>query len=81
MHGENAAKDITALFKRDTGKQCRPRSDAADRGVWSGSTQFALNTDHLLIMIITNQTSLLLKKGPVQSVEVAESTRFERVKE
>ena len=27
--------------KRVTGKQCRPRSDAAERGVWSGSTLFA----------------------------------------
>ena len=26
------------------GKQCRPRSDAAERGVWSGSTLYALNT-------------------------------------
>ena len=25
----------------DIGKQCRPRSDAAERGVWSGSTLFA----------------------------------------
>ena len=24
----------------DIGKQCRPRSDAAERGVWSGSTLF-----------------------------------------
>ena len=30
--------------KRDIGKQCRPRSDAAERGVWSGSTLFALRT-------------------------------------
>ena len=30
--------------KRDTGKQCRPRSDAAESGIWSGSTLFALNT-------------------------------------
>ena len=27
--------------KRVTGKQCRPRSDAAERGVWSGSPLFA----------------------------------------
>ena len=27
----------------DIGKQCRPRSEAAERGVWSGSTLFALN--------------------------------------
>ena len=25
----------------DTGKQCRPRSDAAERGVWSGPSLFA----------------------------------------
>ena len=28
--------------KRDIGKEYRPRSDAAERGVWSGSTYFAL---------------------------------------
>ena len=27
--------------KSVTGKQCRPRSDAAERGVWSGSSQIA----------------------------------------
>ena len=27
--------------KRVTGKRCRPRSDAAERGVWSGSSLFA----------------------------------------
>ena len=27
--------------KRVLGKQCRPRSDAAERGVWSGSPLFA----------------------------------------
>ena len=26
-----------AFHKRDSGKQCRPRSDATERGVWSGS--------------------------------------------
>ena len=31
--------------KRDIGKQCRLRSDAAERGVWSGSTLFALNME------------------------------------
>ena len=30
--------------KRDISKQCRPRSDAAERGVWSGSTLFVLST-------------------------------------
>ena len=29
-----------ASHKRDIGKQCRPRSDAAKCGVWSGSTLF-----------------------------------------
>ena len=32
-----------ATHKRDTGKQCRPRSDAAVCGVWSGSTLFSLH--------------------------------------
>ena len=27
------------------GKQCRPRSDAAERGVWSESTLFASDTE------------------------------------
>ena len=31
-----------ASHKRDIGKQCRPRSDAAECGIWSGSTLFAL---------------------------------------
>ena len=29
-----------ASQKRDIGKQCRPRSDATERGVWSGPTLF-----------------------------------------
>ena len=32
-----------ASHKKDTDKQCRPRSDAAEYGVWSGSTLFALS--------------------------------------
>ena len=43
--------------KRNIGKQWRPRSDAAERGVWSGSTLFALNTcisvkhgDNIIVM-------------------------------
>ena len=31
--------------KRDIGKQCRPRSDAAERGVWSGSTLFVITLE------------------------------------
>ena len=30
-----------AYYKRDIYKQCNPRSDAAERGVWSESTLFA----------------------------------------
>ena len=33
-----------ASHKRDISKQCRPRWDAAERDVWSGSTLFALST-------------------------------------
>ena len=33
-----------ASHKRGIGKQYRPRSDAAERGVWSGSKLFAINT-------------------------------------
>ena len=33
-----------ASYKWDFGKQWRPRSDAAERGVWSGSTLFSLST-------------------------------------
>ena len=34
-----------ASHKRNIGKQCRPRSDAAERCVRSGSTLFALNSE------------------------------------
>ena len=34
-----------ASHKRDIGKQCKPWSDAANRGVRSGSTLFALRSD------------------------------------
>ena len=55
--------------KRGIGKQCRPWSDAAERGVWSGSTLFASNTRILpkkkkkkkkMEIIENNQTPLLL---------------------
>ena len=43
---QNAVLTHLSLFshKWDIGKQCRPRSDAAKRGVWSGSTLFALSS-------------------------------------
>ena len=31
--------------KRETGKHCRPWSDAAERDIWSESTLFALNSE------------------------------------
>ena len=34
-----------ASYKRDTDKQWRPWSDAAERGVWSGSILFALSSE------------------------------------
>ena len=36
-----AKKPYLSCFRTDIGKQCRPRSDAAERGVWSGFTLFA----------------------------------------
>ena len=32
------------MLKRVTGKQRKPKTDAAERGVWSGSKLFALKT-------------------------------------
>ena len=34
-----------ASHKRDIGKPCRPRSNVAERGVWSGTTLFALRSE------------------------------------
>ena len=42
-------------LKRETGKQCRARSDARERGVRSGSSLFALCTgiviNHIIVII------------------------------
>ena len=54
--------------KRDICKQCRPRSDAAEWNIWSGSTLFAFNTGiekknpKKRRSNKTNQTPLLLEK-------------------
>ena len=47
----------------DIGKQCRPRSDAAKLGVWSGSTLFAFKVGISIKYgnIMSKQTSLLLE--------------------
>ena len=47
---QNAAHVFICLYcyvthKRDIDKQSRPRSDAAEHGVWSGSSLFALSLD------------------------------------
>ena len=40
-----------AFGQASLSKQCRPRSDAAERGVWSGSTHFAIHTAILNTLI------------------------------
>ena len=68
--------------KRDIGKQCRPRSDAAERGVWSESTLFALTSE----ISTTHDNSknwpdtLCIKNGPVQRVKIEEFTQHKWVK-
>ena len=43
FHGNSSTECtiITLSIRTDTCKQCRPRSDAAESGIWSGSTLFA----------------------------------------
>ena len=55
--------------KKDIGKQCRPRSDAASCGVWPGSTLFVLKYRIFINMIIikNNQTYLLLGMDPTKT--------------
>ena len=44
-----------------TGKQCRPRSDATECGVWSGSPQFANTVNHCSLGISTLYSLAYLK--------------------
>ena len=70
-----------ASLKWDIDKQCRPRSDAAERSVWSGSTLFALTTG-ISIKHGNNQNwpdTPLIGNELVQSVEIEESTRHKWV--
>ena len=71
-----------ASYKRDIGKRCRPRSDAAERGVWSGSTLFAFSTGISINHGNNKHKSDTPCKGnvPVQIVVVEESTRRKWVK-
>ena len=68
--------------KRDIGKQCRPRSDAAERGVWSGSTMFALRSEISTKHDNNNNwpDTSYIGNGLVQWLEVEESTRHKWVK-
>ena len=68
-------------MKRDFGKQCRPRSDATEHGVWLGSTLFAIRTGGAINMVTikTNQTLLIFGNKPVKILNVEESTRHKRV--
>ena len=71
-----------ASHKMDIGKLCRPRSDATKRGVWSGSTLFAL-TRGISIYYCTNRNSPdtpSIGNGSVQRVKVVEYTRHKWVK-
>ena len=63
--------------KKGIGKRCKPRSDVAECGVWSGSTQSAFNTG---ISIKhgnnSNQPNTpYIENGPVQRLKVEESSR------
>ena len=69
-----------ASHKRGICKQCRPRSDAADRGVWSGSSLIELN---IWISIKhgnnKNYPDTLILKMDRFKLKVEESTRHEWV--
>ena len=65
------------------GKQCRPRSDTSVRGVWSGSTLFALKIG--IYIKHSNYKNKLTRhpaigSGPVQRVVVEESTDVNRLR-
>ena len=49
-------------FLWDIGKQCRPRSGATERGVWSGSPLFAYRTCGLNLNKMKNTTKQHLKR-------------------
>ena len=69
-----------AFHKRDIGKQCRPRSDATEHGVWSGFTLFALITGISIKHGNNKKNNQTLRtpsigNGPVKRVEVETVTR------
>ena len=56
-------------LKRVISKQCRPRSDAAECGVWSRSSLFA-NTSAILSPVISNSHSLTYLKLKLDSSSI-----------
>ena len=71
-----------ASHKRDIDKQSRPRSDAAKRGVCSGSTLSALSLE-ISTKLKNNKNYphiTYIGNGPVQRHKVNESTRNKWVK-
>ena len=72
---------LTHLCLRDIGKQCRPRSDAAESGVRSGSTLFAISSKFFTKYGDNKNkpNTPFIGNGPVQRVMVEESTRHKWV--
>ena len=67
-----------ASHKRDIGKQCRPRSDATERGVWSESTLFALNAG-ISVNHCDNKNqpdNPSFRNGRIERVKVGEFTQM-----
>ena len=58
----------------DIGKQCRPRSDAAERGAWSGSPLFA----HRMFYKKLNKNEMY-HSAPVQQIETGKFIRIKWV--
>ena len=68
--------------KKEIGKQCRPRPDAAECGVWSGSTLFALSSEISTTHDHKNKSDTpYIGNWPVQRTEAEESTPHKWVKE
>ena len=70
-------------YKRDICKQCRPRSYAAERRVWSGSTLFAVTFESFNNKSDNDNfhiTTLWLYNGPIQSSWRENSLKFFRYK-
>ena len=71
-----------ASHKKDIGKQCRPWSDAAERGVWLGSTLFALNVANSIKHVYSKSQPCRHLKLEINlsKRDVEESTRHKWVK-